>query len=659
MKGFQRLALAAAIATYFLMVVGAVVRTTESGLGCPDWPLCHGRLIPPLEFTAVAEYSHRLVGAAVSALIVTVAGAAWAVRRRERSVMLASNGVIVLLAVQIALGAVTVYLELPPPVVAVHLSLAMLILAALIWVAVAAGPAPRLKRPADLPAGRVPGGSGFVRWVVGVTLAGYGLVLTGALMRATGASWACRGFPDCNGELLPFGAHPLVDVHLFHRLTAYGVALLVGLTVVRAWPLRSHLPALWRSALAVGLAVVAQIALGATAVTLGPGALVQSLHVAGAAAVWASLVTLLALTLRSRHLLTGRAAGLHDLETASLSRLPHTVPPGGGQGSMLPFALVEARSGGRRLETAALPAAAVAPAPAPVFEAVSWRRMALAYVALTKPRIIWLLLVTTLGAMLVAAEGLPPLALVLWTMLGGALGAGSANAINCYLDRDIDTLMRRTNERPIPAGLVTPTSALGFGLALGLLSFTILTAFVNLLAALLTMAGLLFYVFVYTRWLKRTTPSNIVIGGAAGAVPPLVGWAAVTGEISLLAVYLFAIIFFWTPPHFWALSLLIRREYERARIPMLPVVRGDEETRRQILRYTVLLVALTVALVSIGLMGGFYLAAALVLGGLFLYYAARLRREATTAAARRLFQYSILYLVLLFAAMVLDRRMFL
>src|SRR5579875_3110922 len=256
------------------------------------------------------------------------------------------------------------------------------------------------------------------------------------------------------------------------------------------------------------------------------------------------------------------------------------------------------------------------------------------YLSLTKPRIIVLLLVTTLGAMVVAAGGWPSWPLVAATLLGGALASGAGNALNCYLDRDIDALMGRTVWRPLPSGALAPGQALAFGLSL---------------------AGLWFYVLVHARWLKRTTPSNIVIGGAAGAVPPLVGWAAVTGELSLLAWCLFAIVFYWTPPHFWALALLIREEYAKARVPMLPLVAGDAETRRQILWYSVLLLAVSLLPFAFGLAGLGYLVAAGGLGGLLVRYAVRLCREATRAAALALYKYSLLYLALVFTALVADR----
>jgi protoheme IX farnesyltransferase len=278
-----------------------------------------------------------------------------------------------------------------------------------------------------------------------------------------------------------------------------------------------------------------------------------------------------------------------------------------------------------------------------------------AYLNLTKPRIIVLLLITTFCGMVIAARGLPDPGLILATMVGGAFAAGGANAINCYIDRDIDVLMYRTRRRSVPTGRVEPSRALVFGVALGALAFATFGLFVNLTAAALSEIGLLFYVLVYTGYLKRNTPQNIVIGGAAGAIPPMVGWAAVTGRVDLVAWYLFAIVFFWTPVHFWALSLLTSQDYARANIPMLPLVFGERETRRQILLYAILLVALTLLVFSGRAMGFLYLATALALGAGLIYFAIRLVRDGGTARARQLFMFSNLYLALLFAAMAVDR----
>ena len=277
------------------------------------------------------------------------------------------------------------------------------------------------------------------------------------------------------------------------------------------------------------------------------------------------------------------------------------------------------------------------------------------YVTLTKPRIMSLLLITGAGGMFVGAGGVPPLGDLTAMLVGLALACGGASALNHVLDRDIDRLMgKRTRSRPVATGRVPAARALEFGLVLSALSFALLGSTLNVLTAVLALVGNLFYVLVYTRWLKRSTPQNIVIGGAAGAIPPLVGWSAATGSLTLPALALFAIVFFWTPPHFWALALLIKRDYEAAHVPMLPVVRGDAETARQIVLYTVVLVAVTVVPFALGTLGVAYLVSALALGGVFLALAWRLRADLVPRRAALLFHYSLAYLALLFAAMALD-----
>jgi protoheme IX farnesyltransferase len=286
--------------------------------------------------------------------------------------------------------------------------------------------------------------------------------------------------------------------------------------------------------------------------------------------------------------------------------------------------------------------------------AAQWQATVKDYITLTKPRIISLLLLTTLVPMLIAREGAVDWVLIGWTLLGGALAAGGSGAINMYLDRDIDAIMSRTKQRPVPNNRVPPVRALVFGLVLNVVAFIVLWAAANLLAAVLAMIGTLYYVFIYTRWLKRTSPHNIVIGGAAGAIPPLVGWAAVTNRIGVEAILLFAIIFYWTPPHFWALALLRRTEYARAGIPMLPVVHGEAETKWQILLYTLLMLAITLVLTPLGIAGPIYFVCATILGAIFLRDAYRVYRDSETTFAWRLYKYSLLYLALLFGALVLD-----
>jgi heme o synthase len=277
------------------------------------------------------------------------------------------------------------------------------------------------------------------------------------------------------------------------------------------------------------------------------------------------------------------------------------------------------------------------------------------YLEMTKPKVQSLLIFTTVTTMYVAGD--PSLGLVALTVLGGYLSAGGAGAVNHYWDRDIDVAMKRTAGRPVPSGRVSPRAALRFGVTLQVLSFALLATTVNLLAASLALAGFVWYVGVYTIWLKRRTPQNIVIGGAAGAVPPLVGWAAVTGGLDPVAPYLFAIVFFWTPPHFWALSLLMKDEYAAVHVPMMPVVHGEDETRRQVLLYAILLMVLTLLPVVFGYFGIVYAICAAALGGAFVVRAYDLLRQADRASALRTYLFSLAYLALLFGAMVLDTRL--
>ena len=454
------------------------------------------------------------------------------------------------------------------------------------------------------------------------------LVLTGAFTRATGASWACAGFPGCAvpQEAVQAaeagGARGLVQIHLFHRATAYLVAVLTLASIGETWRLRRAAPALRRAALLLAGCLAAQIAIGAAAATFGLPVVLRGAHVAGAAATWGAAVLLAALAWRAEAQ-AGASAAPRRREARRRPQPTRAPPP---------------RPGG-----AGRPAGPQGPGPALHDQAQGDPAPGGAHPGGDADR---------RGGL----AGAPA---------GGRHAAGrgprrrGAAAINAYLDRDIDALMgSRTQRRPIPAGTVRPGEALAFGLALAVASFAVLLVFANLLAAVLAQVALLFYVFVYTRWLKRSTPSNIVIGGAAGAIPPLVGWAAVTGSLGPTAWLLFAIIFFWTPPHFWALSLLLQQHYARAGVPMLPVVRGEDETRRQIIYYTLQLIAVTVFVFTFGLSGLFYLGAALGLGGVFLYLAWRLWQEASAPAARRLFHYSMLYLWLLCAALVVDQRFF-
>jgi protoheme IX farnesyltransferase len=420
----------------------------------------------------------------------------------------------------------------------------------------------------------------------------------GAHVTATGSALVFEDWPLMDGGLFP-ALDPGVLPHVWHRWATVAVGLLVAGTVVAARRGRepAPLPAL---ATAAGGLYLTQVVVGGAQVLTDLAPWTQIAHVALGAAVFGALATLA----MAAHYV-GRMA---SVVTTDLERS------------------VAARGDTLR-----------------------------AYVALTKPRIIELLLVTTVPTMILAEGGIPPLALIGSVLVGGTLAAGGANAINQYLDRDIDDLMRRTRNRPLPRRAVTPPAALAFGLVLSVVSFAWLTLTVNLLSAVLAAGAIVFYVVVYTLWLKRATPQNIVIGGAAGCVPVLVAWAAVTGTLGLPALVLFAIIFVWTPPHFWALALRYRGDYEAAGVPMLPVVSGEVETARQILLYSLVLVAVSLLLLPAAGMGLVYLVAAGSLGIGFVAWAMRVRRSpAAGASAIGLFRYSTLYLTLLFAAVAAD-----
>jgi protoheme IX farnesyltransferase len=589
---FARLAIAASIATYLLIAVGGLVRATDSGLGCPDWPLCFGAWMPPAELHAWIEHSHRLVAAlAVGPLVGAVALiTVFSARRRDRTLLIAAVAAGVLVVVQALLGGQVVIQQLRRELVTAHLAMALTVLALTIFIAdrAAGGPRPRQHHgPRALVAASA--AAVFIQMLLGSWVTGHG------------AGLAFPDFPLMNGSLVPGVEAAGQAIQLAHRALAVVVTGLVLWMAAAVWRATSaSLPRQLASGAVV--LILIQVALGAANVWSRLSALFVVPHLAVGAALFAVLVWLY----------------------LSLQRSPQLAPEREGLAA-------GRRAVGGRIDTLR------------------------AYVALTKPRIIELLLVTTVPTMVLAARGIPSIGLMTAVVLGGTLAAGGANAINQFIDRDIDDIMRRTRHRPLPQHAVEPRQALGFGIGLCVVALAWLAISVNPLAALLTASAIAFYVFVYTLWLKRMTPQNIVIGGAAGCVPVLVAWAAVTGTIGIPALVLFAIVFYWTPPHFWALALRFKGDYAAAGVPMLPVVRGEAETARQIVIYSLLLVAVSLLLMPAAGMGWIYLIAALALGAAFVWYAVRVLQDATDGrAAIGLFRYSISYLTLLFAAVAID-----
>ncbi len=605
-QAYRRIAMMAAGLCVGLITLGGVVRITGSGMGCGDhWPLCNGRLLPNLSDTLeVIEWSHRWVAAVVSATILCLATVAW--RRHRHDAFLRNPALLAagLLVVQVLLGAVTVWLGTAAPATVIHLTTAMVLLSVLVVCVLRAGERLRGERI-------VPGrGRSAVLVATGLTLA---VVVFGALVANYDAGLYCLGFPLCGGSaLLP--AEPLGRLQWVHRLLAFlllanAVSLAAASHRVSGEGGIAYRRAAWWLAGLVAL----QIALGA-----------------------AMILRLMPTDLRASHLFIGALVWTAAVVLAFRSR------------RIMPAQFVPEATMGRVVERTSnlLEVPAAGPRPGLLQDLIT----------LTKPRIISLLLLTTILPMFITDRGLPPLSLVLWVLVGGYLMAGGANTINMWFDRDIDMLMSRTRLRPIPSGRFPAWAALVFGLAQGAAAFWIFWQMVNPLSAWLAFAGYLFYIFVYTAWLKRLTAQNIVIGGAAGAFPPLVGWTAMTGTIDLPALYLFAIIFFWTPPHFWALALIKQQDYAKAGVPMMPVVQGERWTKIQMLAYTLMLIPLTVMPSVFGALGLFYAAAAVLLGGRLLWYCLRVLREAgVTPTAWRMYKYSLLYLALLFVAMGIDR----
>ena len=598
MKIVRRIAWVTVGFTYFLIALGGTVRVSDSGLSCPDWPLCFGQAFALAGLHALLEEFHRYAASIVSVLIIALVISVLVWARKERQILIPSLVLPVLLVVQIVLGGLTVLWKLPPEIITAHLGTALAIFAMVITVAVMSGEAKPSKEHPDKT-------RKFVRLAITNALLVYGLMLSGSYVVGSSATLACPGWPLCGTPPQWAIQYHLADINSFHRLVAVFVGLVLIWTLISALRRRKVAPGQAWVALVAGVLFVAQSSVGGLIVLLKRPEFVAGLHLALATAVWGCLVLLAVLAARQL-----RAAP---------------------QGEALEELVAEKKEVGPIRQTIAN------------------------YVDLMKPHVTVLLLGTTLAAMAIAQRGLPPLGLVLATLLGGAMAAGSANCINCYIDRDIDQIMGRTQRRSLPAGRVQPTQALIFGIVLGVGAFIVLSLFVNLLSAILACSAILFYVFVYTLWLKRTSAQNIVIGGAAGAVPVLVGWTAVTHTLTLPAIWLFALIFYWTPPHFWALSLLIQKDYEKASIPMMPVVLGERETRKQIFLYSLLLLAVTLILFAMHAMGYIYLVAAVVLGGILLYMSIRLLRDKSKKWARTLFWYSNCYLAMIFAAMVVDR----
>ena len=625
MTRLYRLAAASMILAFALIVIGGVARVSGSN-----------RIVDDLAGAVTAAIAILSFVIAIGAQVVP------GVRVRVRSLSLVAVGLVL---AESALGGSITGDNDHAAKSALTLSLAMTLLAILFGIARLLEidrHQPGMQRawsPSDLDADRV------FAWIAGAGIIAITLVMaTGGAARTAASTIACGAWPGCQaGSLMPGGDSASAWSNFTHRFAALAATLSIGFLVVYG---RRHLvdAQARRGAEIALLATVFQVAIGGVYILTGGADWVSALHLSASSLALVALVYALLMAVRPM-----MSAG-PDLAFAGVSRpsIANRSTPGG-----MPILRMAVNAGDDAMagtiasgQAAAVEADVVAPT-----GAIAIVR---GYVQLMKPGILTLLLVTTLCAMLAAEEGIPSLSLVLATMIGGTLIAGGANVLNCYIDRDIDKQMHRTRKRGTATGAIPANNALIFGVTLTVVAVLLIGFGANWFAAALALAGNIFYVGIYTAYLKRRTPNNIVIGGAAGAFPPLVGWAAVTGDLSVAAFIMFAIVYYWTPPHFWALALLKQGEYGRASVPMLPVVAGESETQRQIFLYTVLLTAVCLLLAPFGF-SWIYLFSAIFLCGVFLAYAAQLLIRPSKALARQTFFWSMWFLFLLFGAMVADR----
>jgi len=597
---YRILLLTGSILTFLLIVAGVVMRVTETGAACPDWPTCLGSWMPPQESSALLSYLHRGLTILSGVTLLCAGVIAILHYHRFKWLTLSLLGASLLLVGQILLGRFLTIEESSPIGTILHLGLALGVLAILVGITTITFTVPQASGDSrgEKQIIHLRYRSPFARLSLLVFGALFVLLVTGAFVSASGGSELCQGWLLCNGQFPPSDLPAWI--HFLHRLITFLVGILFALTLLQAWKTqRSQTGIIVASSAAVVL-FISQALMGSVEADRGFPAYLLGLHTATAVAVWVAMVI--------QVIMVGLAGRSKEAEAEDVAAIPVRRAAG----------LVKD------------------------------------FLMLTKPVVVALLLVTTFAGMVVGAASWPTFELVFWTLLAGAMAAGGSGAINQYIDRFDDTKMQRTSRRPIPSGRMTPGEGLAFGVMLAIGSFYLMVAYVNFLAALLSLAGIIYYVLLYSIILKKTTVQNIVIGGGAGAIPPLVGWAAATGSLNVPALFLFAVVFMWTPPHFWALALVRRVDYARAGVPMMPVVRGERETRWQILIYTIELVVLTLMLPLFGLGGSIYFVSAAVLGGLLLYSAWKVWRTEGNKVAWKMYRHSSMYLAFLFLALMVD-----
>ena len=589
---FRYLALATALTIFLTFVLGGIVRASGSGISCPDWPICLGSITAPVVDIALSNILHRILTAAATLLLLITAISAKRNYSNVRLIYIPLYAAMTLMGIEIFLGGSNFLPSTTPIINILHLALALIILALTTGPVVMAFVLNFDPSQKD----RLKFQSPFAKLTLFAIIATILVLISGTLVAAYGSDFDCIGWPLCNGEIIP--VNPIAWLHVIHRIAVAASSLFVLSLFLQAWRTQRSQRGILSAATLTASLYASQILVGAFIDSGADSDVLVGLHIATVAALWGAITVLF--------MFVGLAARTTEEEQVEAGQL------------------------------------------------ADGKQRARDLVMLTKPIIVALLLVTTYAGMVVGGRQIPTFQLTFWTLVAGLLAAGGSGAVNQYIDRELDQRMSRTAKRPLPSGRLYPAEGLAFGLGLLVAAFFTMATFVNLLAALLSLVGMIYYILLYSLLLKKSTDQNIVIGGGAGAIPPLVGWAAATGGLDISALFLFAIIFMWTPPHFWALAMIRKKEYERAGIPMLPVVRGNKATRVQIFIYTLELVALTVLMPLLNLAGNIFLISAILLGGWLIFTAWRVLQEGGNKRAWRMYRYSSIYLAFLFFALAVD-----